>query len=187
MASTRLALIQGGKRSEGSSGTTATASSGLQLSLPGLAPSRAAIVSLGYHDLPFSRFEEVLARHDVRRIVDIRVSASFSGNGFDPERVFRFFEGRKIRYFRFPALGNRFIGDHLNPQVVLHWYREHLSQCTAELAALFKLVRDGPALLLGPSERHEGSEREALVEALSEVDSDFSLAIEDPLQRAREE
>ncbi|NUN51999.1 MAG: DUF488 family protein, partial [Planctomycetaceae bacterium] len=148
-----------------------------QLTLPWIGPSRPTIVSVGMWGLDSAGLVRLLRYHEIRRIADVRVSASFSGPWFDPDRIMAQLRSAGVVYRRWPALGNRFIGDSSDDRVVLDRYARYLETREDELRELAEAVRGGPLLLLGWDEPHAGSERELLVDALSRVESAFEVIV----------
>lgn len=146
-----------------------------QLGLPAVSAHQATIVSLGMDAVDFESFRELIVAYGIRRIVDIRILASFRGRGFEPSPVFEFLRGMNVSYERITELGNRFVGESVNEHVVFNKFLAHLHTCQDSLRRLREQVEHGPLLLLGRASEHCGSERDAVVKALGVLAGEFDL------------
>lgn len=148
-----------------------------QLTLPWIAPAKRTIVSLGLKGIAKAELADVIRRHDIRRVADIRISPSFRGPDFDLADITHLFQLSGISYRRFSLLANRFIGESINPHAVLDMYERYIATQENALRELDKAVDAGPLLLLGWSEHHSPSERAILVDALARLGKSFELVL----------
>jgi hypothetical protein len=71
----------------------------------------------------------------------------------------------------------RFIGESVNPRVVLDMYERYITTQQDALRELHEAISSGPLLLLGWDELHSPSERSILVDALARLGNDFKLLV----------
>jgi hypothetical protein len=84
----------------------------------------------------------------------------------------------QVSYQHVPELANPFIAETWADTVSLTRYREHIRQVVKpHIVRLREQLRHGPLLLISRSARHEGSERECVVDELARIDSSFDLAL----------
>lgn len=145
----------------------------------------ATIVSIGIDGLDFTTFCETLQKYEIRRITDIRLLASFHGQGFDSKMVFQLFREHAITYERSLDLNNRFIGESANEHIVFNLFLAYLKNNEEPLRRLQTQVAEGPLLLLGRAAEHQNSERDAVVQALACLGANFDLITNPTTERVR--
>ncbi|WP_156041406.1 DUF488 family protein [Chondromyces apiculatus] len=148
-----------------------------QLSLPWLNPTKRTIISLGLKGAVKADLVQVIRRYGIRRVADIRVSPSFRGRDFDLATITSLFHMNGITYQRFSSLANRFVGESLNPHVVLDMYERYVTNQEAALREFCEAVDAGPLLLLGWDENHSPSERSILIDAVARLGHTFELVV----------
>lgn len=137
----------------------------VQLGFPFVRSSNKALISVGYNGLTQQILERLLAEHMPTSFVDIRISPSFNNHVLKRDAVSQALKSSGVRYFHFPELANRFVGDALGFRWSLEKYAASLED-NAHLVRIHELIEQGPIVLLsGPSD-HASSERAILVEEL---------------------
>ncbi len=138
--------------------------------------SHGCLLSVGFDSLDFNSLRQILVSSGTRRLVDIRLLASFRGRGFTPDIVESTFRNLGIEYLRFHELANPFVGRSTNPHLVMQDYKTHLRErCAVILRRISAFLHQGPVLLLGRQATHFGSERELLAESLSDFHPAFEV------------
>ena len=154
-----------------------SAEEAVQLAFPFARSRNATLVSIGLAGLSFEDFLTILDEHEIRVLLDQRVSPLFRGNGFRVGKLHSALQERDIRYLHFPELTNPFATENLKRETILLSYRRSLKEKQSELERLYHLVLDGPLLVLGWAPEHDQSERAVLIDALAEFNSEFDLVV----------
>lgn len=142
------------------------------------------IVSLGLDGLGFHEFRDILRVTAIRHVADIRVLATFRGNGFRLRLVEQTFQDLHIEYDRLRGLENPFATAGIGASVGLKKYGEHLKQQAGILRELGHRAEHGALLLLGRAAPHQGSEREVIVEEMARLRMSFRLLVVRKQERA---
>jgi hypothetical protein len=149
----------------------------IQLELPVVSRTREHVVVVGYPEIDYRSFREFIVEEAIRAVVDVRGSPSFYGGGFSRPAVMAFLSERAVKYVWMSSLVNPFVGTTWDRAAMLARYVEHLMTRAEDLCSLRDLVERGPVLLLGDHRDFRGSEAEAIIDALKELKSRFTIAV----------
>lgn len=149
-----------------------------QLGLHGVPMHSDTLISVGLQGLNFAKFSSLVREHGTRVVLDLRVSSSFRSGGFSVHEVLALFEEQRIHYRRLPGLVDRRDQVVGNEQVRKRRYADFLEQQKASLDVIRKLIRQGPAVLIGWEANHADSDRAVFVDVLQRTYTErFALVV----------
>jgi hypothetical protein len=155
-------------------------SSPVQMSLPFIKPAARAVISVGFDALDFPAFVALVKGVEARRVVDVRISPSFVSRGFSRPGVDVLFQQMGVTYVSATELGNRFVGQPLEPEwAASNRFREYLRGHMELLRTLATWIATGPIVLMSRTARHEESERAILLDEIVRLGTDFDLYLVD--------
>lgn len=148
----------------------------VQLGLPFVRASNKMLISVGYDGLTQVALKNLLSEYIPSSIVDIRVSPSFNNHALTRASVSQALKSFRVKYFHFPELANRFVGDSLDVRWSLEKYATALTD-NSNLARIHELIEQGPMLLLSRPFDHLRSERSVLVDELKRRWPSFEVVV----------
>lgn len=155
-----------------------TTKGAVQLTIPALAQKPETLVSASLDGLSAGNLDRLLCATHARCVIDVRASPSFQQWRSASADFFRVLAIHHVSYQHIPELSNPFIAESWADTGSLDKYRAYLRRTAKPFVARLRAqLKKGPLVVISRSRRHNGSERECVVDELADIDGDFDLAI----------
>jgi len=143
-----------------------------QLCLPYKRVNPHSIVMVGFQEVTLDRFLGIIDSYCVSRIIDVRVTPLFRGNGFSPDLIDRLLFEKNVEYIHIPELGRSNLQYHQEKLSKQFTYPEYVSSCRVLLEDIVKLTENGPTVMLSWTVKERESDLRVIVESLDNLGVD---------------